>query len=229
MITVSKEDYLKAILEAEYEGENVISATLAHWLKVSPPAVTMALRRLKNDAMVQVRADGRVVLTATGRAVARRTINRHHLIERMLSEVFELEWYKVHDEAERLEHAVSADFEAKLVKKLGSGGACPHGNLTTPENPASRRKRGMQLLSEAAIAKAYTVTSVFERDRGLLEFLDERGIRPGSRLTIAARNYDQTLTISNSTGTVSVGSPVAEKVWVRATREPAASKRHSSR
>lgn len=229
MITVSKEDYLKAILEAEYEGENVISATLAHWLKVSPPAVTMALRRLKNDAMVQVRADGRVVLTATGRAVARRTINRHHLIERMLSEVFELEWYKVHDEAERLEHAVSADFEAKLVKKLGSGGACPHGNLTTPENPASRRKRGMQLLSEAAITKTYTVCSVFERDRELLEFLEERGIRPGSRLTITARNYDQTLTISNSTGTVSVGSPVAEKVWVRPTREPAAPKRHSSR
>src|SRR5213075_2552 len=116
MITVSKEDYLKAVLEAESEGVYVISATLAHWLNVSPPAVTMALRRLKRDGWVQVRADGRVQLTAAGREIAMRTINRHYLIERMLSEVFGMEWYKVHDEAERLEHAVSADFEAKLAK-----------------------------------------------------------------------------------------------------------------
>src|SRR5262249_31214762 len=114
MITVSKEDYLKAILEAEAEGENVISATLAHWLKVSAPAVTMALRRLKKDGLVQVRTDGHVQLTREGRAIAQRTVTRHHLIERMLHEVFGMEWYKVHDEAERLEHAVSADFEAKL-------------------------------------------------------------------------------------------------------------------
>ncbi len=214
MITVSKEDYLKAILEAEYEGENVISATLAHWLKVSPPAVTMALRRLKKDGMVQVRADGRVQLTVEGRDVARRTINRHHLIERMLSEVFGLEWYKVHDEAERLEHAVSADFEAKLVKKLGRGGVCPHGNQATPENPTARRKRGMRLLSEAELDTTYTVCSVFERDRDLLEFVEERGIRPGSTLKILARNYDQTLTISTESGMVSVGRPVAERVWL---------------
>src|SRR6516165_1578607 len=72
MITVSKEDYLKAILEAESEGETVISATLAHWLKVSPPAVTMALRRLKKDGFVRVQTDGQVRLTAVGRKIARR-------------------------------------------------------------------------------------------------------------------------------------------------------------
>src|SRR5215510_3366022 len=128
MITVSKEDYLKAILEAESEGETVISATLAHWLKVSPPAVTMALRRLRKDGFVRVRPDGNVRLTAAGRKIARHLTLRHHLIERMLSEVFGMEWYKVHDEAERLEHAVSADFARKLHEKLGDGEACPHGN-----------------------------------------------------------------------------------------------------
>ncbi|MGH9579853.1 MAG: metal-dependent transcriptional regulator, partial [Terriglobales bacterium] len=100
MITVSKEDYLKAILEAESEGLSVISATLAHWLEVSAPAVTMALRRLKKDHLVRVRRDGRVQLTAAGREIAHRTALRHHLIERMLSEIFGMEWYKVHDEAE---------------------------------------------------------------------------------------------------------------------------------
>ena len=72
MITVSKEDYLKAILEAEGEGEQVISARLAQWLSVSAPAVTMALRRLKRDGLVSVRSDGLVQLTTEGRKIARR-------------------------------------------------------------------------------------------------------------------------------------------------------------
>src|SRR5499427_8935876 len=158
MITVSKEDYLKAILEAESEGETVISATLAHWLKVSPPAVTMALRRLKKDGFVRVQADGQVRLTASGRKIARRLTFRHHLIERMLSEMFGMEWWKVHDEAERLEHAVSPDFEAKLLSRLGSGGACPHGNLSEIESSASRRRRGLVLLADAELDTHYTVS-----------------------------------------------------------------------
>ena len=171
MITVSKEDYLKAILEAEGEGEQVIAARLAHWLSVSAPAVTMALRRLKRDGLVSVRQDGRVQLTSEGRKIARRLAVRHHLIERMLHEVFGMAWYKVHDEAERLEHAVSGDFEALLSRKLGRGGPCPHGNPSTPEPPSLKRKRGLLLLSETQPGNRYTVQSVYERDRKLGEFL----------------------------------------------------------
>ena len=214
MITVSKEDYLKAILEAESEGETVISATLAHWLSVTAPAVTMALRRLKRDGLVRVQADGRVQLTPAGREIALRTITRHHLIERMLSEVFGMEWYKVHDEAERLEHAVSPDFEAKLAAKLGRGGVCPHGNRTTPERPTSRRKRGLVLLSEAEAGNSYTVSGVYERDRRLLEFLDQRAVRPGARVRVVDRNYDQTITLATEKGKISLGSAAAERVWV---------------
>src|SRR6266496_514227 len=192
MITVSKEDYLKAILEAESEGASVISATLAHWLLVSPPAVTMALRRLKKDGLVRVQG-GEVSLTSAGRKIARKLTLRHHLIERMLSEMFEMEWYKVHDEAERLEHAVSPDFEAKLLAKLGSGGACPHGNLSELEGPRSRRRRGLVLLADAQPDNTYTVSGIYERDRHLLEFLERRGVRPGARLRLLERNYDQTL------------------------------------
>src|SRR5947207_13155591 len=106
MITVSKEDYLKAIAEAEAEGETVISATLAHWLSVTRPAVTTALRRLAKDGFVRVGKDGLIQLTSEGRRIAGRTIFRHHLIELMLTEIFGMAWYEVHDEAERLEHAV---------------------------------------------------------------------------------------------------------------------------
>src|SRR2546429_7774709 len=166
MITVSKEDYLKAILEAESEGTSVISAPLAHCLSVPPPAVTMALRRLKKDSLVRVQG-GEVSLTSAGRKIARKLTLRHHLIERMLSEMFDMEWYKVHDEAERLEHAVSADFEAKLTEKLGRGGICPHGNQTTPETPNARKQRGLILLSEVRTGSVYTIRSVYERDRRL--------------------------------------------------------------
>lgn len=214
MITVSKEDYLKAILEAEGEGETVISATLAHWLSVSPPAVTMALRRLKRDGLVRVLADGTVKLTSAGRKIARHLTLRHHLIERMLSELFGMEWYKVHDEAERLEHAVSPDFEAKLLAKLGSGGACPHGNLSELESPLSRRRRGLLLLSQAQPGSNYLVSGIYERDRKLLEFLEERGIRPGARVHVSRKNYDQTLTLKTHCGTSILGSAATERVWV---------------
>src|SRR5947209_8069311 len=212
MITVSKEDYLKAILEAEGEGASVISATLAHWLSVSPPAVTMALRRLKKDSLVRVQG-GEVRLTSAGRKIARKLTLRHHLIERMLSEMFEMEWYKVHDEAERLEHAVSPDFEAKLLAKLGRGGACPHGNLSEQESPASRRHRGLILLADARPGDICKVSGIYERDRELLEFLEARGVRPGASLKLLARNYDKTLSIRSAAGTVVLGCPAAERIW----------------
>jgi DtxR family Mn-dependent transcriptional regulator len=214
MITVSKEDYLKAILEAESEGETVISATLAHWLSVSPPAITMALRRLKKDGLVRVRQDGHVGLTPAGRKIARKLTLRHHLIERMLSEMFGMEWYKVHDEAERLEHAVSPDFEAKLLARLGRGGACPHGNLSEMESPVSRRRRGLRLLSEAEAGGRYRVSGIYERDRHLLEFLEARSIRPGAELTLLQCNYDKTLSLRTPAGEMVLGRPAAEKIWV---------------
>ena len=214
MITVSKEDYLKSILEAETEGETVISARLAHLLKVSPPAVTMALRRLKKDGLVRVEASGEVRLTAAGRKIARKLILRHHLIERMLAEMFGMEWWKVHDEAERLEHAVSPDFESKLLARLGSGNACPHGNFSEMESSASRRRRGLVLLSDAEVDNTYTVSGIYERDRGLLEFLEHRGVRPGAKLRVLERNYDQTLTVSTPAGKISLGPAASDRVWL---------------
>jgi DtxR family Mn-dependent transcriptional regulator len=219
VITVSKEDYLKAILEAESEGETVISATLAHWLKVSPPAVTMAVRRLRKDGLVRVQNGGEVALTSSGRKIARKLTLRHHLIERMLSEMFGMEWYKVHDEAERLEHAVSPDFEGKLLARLGRGGACPHGNLSELESPSSRRRRGLLLLSDTEAGMFYTVSGIYERDRRLLEFLEARAIRPGARLKVVRRNYDETLTLSTAAGEISLGALAATRIWVTPIRK----------
>jgi len=213
-ITVSKEDYLKAIAEAEAEGQTVIPATLAHWLSVTRPAVTFALKRLTKDGLVTVKDDGHIRLTAQGREIAERTIVRHHLIERMLTEIFGMAWYEVHDEAERLEHAVSPAFEKKLAQKLGHKEMCPHGNGLALRSPAERRKRGLLLLTEAQPGVKYIVVSVYERDRKLLEFFDAEGIKPGAKVNVSSRNYDGTISLSIGAGHIRLGTPAAEKVWI---------------
>jgi len=125
-----------------------------------------------------------------------------------------MEWYKVHDEAEQLEHAVSADFERKLLDKLGHGEACPHGNRVGMDRPQDRRERGWKPLDEIAGAGAACVTSVFERDRQLLEYLNGLGIRPGATVRMISRNYDDTLTLRVGGQPVKLGRAAAAKVWI---------------
>jgi len=213
-ITISKENYLKAIAEAQSEEETVKAVTLTRWLHVSAPAVTMAIKRLRRDALIRVGAEGQITLTPAGRAIANRLINRHHLIERMLTEIFGLEWYKVHDEAEQLEHAVSADFERKLVEKLGTGTVCPHGNVVGMDSPRLRRQQGLKLLEEAQVGESLSVVSVFERDRKLLEYLDSQSIRPGVRLQVLSTGGSIDLAAGGRT--VRLERSVAARVWVKA-------------
>jgi DtxR family Mn-dependent transcriptional regulator len=215
-ITISKENYLKAIAEAQSEGEVVIAATLARWLNVSAPAVTMAIKRLKRDLLIDVDKEGHISLTTEGREIANRILTRHHLIERMLTEIFGMEWYKVHDEAEQLEHAVSGDFERKLQEKLGSGEACPHGNRVVYDTPDDKRQRGWKPLDEFEPDAVATVVSVFERDRKLLEYLNALGIHPGAELQLLSRNYDDTITLSIEGKSIPLGKSAAGKVWARA-------------
>jgi len=215
-ITISKENYLKAIAEAESEGETVKAATLSRWLTVTAPAVTMAIKRLKRDALIRVGEEGHITLTSAGREIANRILNRHHLIERMLTEIFGMEWYKVHEEAEQLEHAVSGDFERKLVEKLGAGEACPHGNRVGVDTPADRRRRGLKTLDESSDSEAVAVTSVYERDRRRLEYLLGLGVRPGSKVSVESRNADDTLTLRVDGRRVQLGRSAAQKVWVKA-------------
>jgi len=212
-ITISKENYLKAIAEAESEGETVKAVTLSRWLHVSAPAVTMAIKRLRRDALIRVAREGQITLTPAGRDIANRILNRHHLIERMLTEIFGLEWYKVHEEAEQLEHAVSADFERKLVERLGTGGACPHGNTVEMESPQRRRERGLKTLEEARPNEIVAIASVFERDRSLLEYFDSEGIRPGVRVEVLSADGEVELRAAGRN--VRMERSAAAKVWVK--------------
>jgi DtxR family transcriptional regulator, Mn-dependent transcriptional regulator len=214
-ITISKEDYLKAIIEAESEGHIVIPALLAQWLGVSAPAVTKAVKRLREDGFIDANRHGALKLTARGRETAHHTALRHHLVERMLSEMFGMEWHQIHAEAERLEHAISPAFEAKLIERLGEEGDCPHGNRVLPETPAQIRRRGLVPLSEASEGEDYVVASIYERDAKLLEFLHKIGIGPKVALQVLERNYDKTVQVRTPDGKVTLGEASAGKVWVR--------------
>ena len=218
-LTISKEDYLKAVAEAEAEGEPVIAATIARWLNVTPPAVALALRRLRRDKLIKIGAAGRISLTQTGRKISDRLRHRHHLIERMLTEMLGMEWYKVHDEAERLEHAVTDEFEKKLIERLGSEGPCPHGNQIN-KSAVEGRKLGLMLLAEAPAGTRVKVVSTYERDRALLEYLDGLGVRPGTQLQVVSRNYDDTITLSLGKSQVYLGRGAAKRVWVKNQERP---------
>jgi len=212
-LTISKEDYLKAIAEAESEEGIVIAATIARWLSVTPPAVALALRRLRRDKLVEIDRKGRVSLSQSGREISDKLRFRHHLVERMLLEILGMEWYKVHDEAERLEHSISDDVERKLVEKLGPDGPCPHGNQIE-KSASERRKLGLKQLWEVAPGSSVRVDSMYERDRKLLEYFDGLGIRPGIHLEVLTRNYDGTLTLRLNERDISLGKAAARKVWV---------------
>jgi len=113
-----------------------------------------------------------------------------------------------------LEHAVSPAFEKRLAEKLGHKDTCPHGNGLVLRSPAERRKRGLRLLTEAEPSSQWTVASVYERDRNLLEFFDKEGIRPWVRVELEARNYDGTISLSMGKRQIRLGMAAAEKVWV---------------
>jgi len=219
-LTVSKEDYLKAIAEAEAEEGTVIAATIARWLHVSPPAVAWALRRLRRDKLATVDRKGRISLTPAGRGIADKLRIRHHLVERMLHELLGIEWYKVHDEAERLEHAISEDVERRLIAMLGASERCPHGNQIN-KSAAELRKMGLQLLWEAAPGARVKIESMHERDRRLLEYFDGLGLRPGVRLKVVDRNYDGTLSLLLGRKPAILGEAAARRVWVSLDRQPA--------
>ncbi len=126
-----------------------------------------------------------------------------------------MEWYKVHEEAEQLEHAVSADFERRLIERLGKSEACPHGNHAGVNRPEDRRNRGWKPLDELQPGATARVTSVFERDRSLLEYLDAASAFGHlAELEIVTRNYDDTLTLKVGGKPVQLGSSAAQKVWV---------------
>jgi DtxR family Mn-dependent transcriptional regulator len=184
--SVSQEDYLKAIWEMLEENQTPISARLAEELQVTPPAVTAALKRMTRDGHVRVKRSGSINLTEKGRKFAQRLALRHQLAEMLLTEVIGLSWAKAHDEAERMEHAISPEVEALLLKRFGDKRSCPHG-VPMRGGIATLRKQGAVLLGDLQAKEAGEILCVYEKDAKFLEFLEGLHLRPATTVEVLKR------------------------------------------
>ncbi|MGB6667319.1 MAG: metal-dependent transcriptional regulator [Candidatus Acidiferrum sp.] len=212
--SVSQEDYLKAIWEMLEEDQTPISARLAEELSVTPPAVTAALKRMTRDELVRVDRNGGIDLTRKGRQVAERMALRHQLAEMLLTDVIGLPWAKAHAEAERLEHAISPEVEALLLKRFSGKKSCPHG-VPIRGGVAQLRKEGAVLLSDLAASDEAEILCVYEKDEQFLEFLDGLHLRPGETVRVQKKEYDETMTLRADGRTMHLGKPATSRIWVK--------------
>jgi DtxR family Mn-dependent transcriptional regulator len=212
--SVSQEDYLKAIWEMLEEDQTPISARLAEELNVTPPAVTAAIKRMTRDGLVKVERTGRIDLTKKGRQIAERLALRHQLAEMLLTDVIGLSWSKAHDEAERLEHAISPEVEALLLKRFSDKKSCPHG-VPMRGGIASLKKQGAVLLSDLRQDDHGEIVCVYEKDPQFLEFLENLDLRLNARVEVKKREYDETMTLRAGGKTMHLGKPATSRIWVR--------------
>src|SRR5437879_11189213 len=126
--TASVQDYLAAIYDLASSGKPVIGARLAKHMGISAPAVTEAIHRMARGGYVKIARGKKLVLSTKGRQIAELMARRHRLLERWLTDTLGLNWTDAHEEAHRLEHALSPRVEDRLAELLGMPSTCPHGN-----------------------------------------------------------------------------------------------------
>lgn len=222
--SVSREDYLKAIWEIVQEEQVPISARLAEELRVTPPAVAAALKRMARDGYLRVARDGRINLTRKGRDVADHLVLRHRLAEKLLTDIIGVDWSRVHEEAERLEHGISEEVAALLLKRFGAESCCPHGVPLSGGLVRLKRKYGAIRLSEADAGDQVEVLRVQEKDSKFLEFVAGLRLRPGARVEVKAREYDETMTLlvtERPAKAIHLGKSATSRIWVRRVSSPA--------
>ncbi|MGQ0805297.1 MAG: metal-dependent transcriptional regulator [Actinomycetota bacterium] len=211
------EEYLETILAIEEEGVPPLRARLVERLGLSAAAVSETVNRLVASGYTELRDDRTIRLTEKGRQLATTVVRRHRLAERLLTDVIGLEWEKVHREAARWEHAISADVEEKLVELLGDPVTCPHGNPI----PGSRRKAKPAPTVQLASAEPgrVTIARISEKlelnDAGL-RLLAQARLIPGATATVIERAHDG-VKVKTSAGEHTVPADVAEQMYVAAT------------
>ena len=208
------EEYCECIFELAEDDVDVIQARIAQRLQVSRPAVSEMIRRLDAEGLIET--DGGIRLTAAGQRLAERTVRRHRLAERFLTDVLKLSWAEAHHEAGRWEHVMSEQVEDAMDRLLGSPTTCPHGNPIPGSDYVDPEARP---LAQVGVGGGFTVRRIpeeLEFTPGLLEFLEECSIRPGRVGTVTASSPDGTLTVEIDGRHVGVGAFASERILVTA-------------
>ena len=208
------EEYCEAIFELKEDDLDVIQARIADRLQVSRPAVSEMIRRLAAEGLVDV--EGGIRLTSAGLALAERTVRRHRLAERFLTDVLGLSWAEAHHEAGKWEHVMSDSVEAAINRLLESPTTCPHGN---PIPGSDYLQPDLVALSELGVGDGFTVTRIpeeLEFTPGLLEFLETNDVLPGRRGVLTAASPDGTVTVRIDDRIVGIGAFAGSRILVSA-------------
>jgi DtxR family Mn-dependent transcriptional regulator len=182
----STEEYLEAVYRLEREGPGVTTSALASELGVAPASVSGMLKKLASDGYIDHRARGAAKLTRKGLEVAVRVLRRHRLAECFLTEMLGMPWDEVHAEACRLEHAISARVEERLVAVLGDPKTCPHGHPIPPADLSDPVRLGVPLAQVEVGAHAH-INGVTEEVPEMLVYLGKIGMRPGASIVITEK------------------------------------------
>ena len=212
--TVAEEEYLQIMFWLEEAGLPITGANIARAMQLSPPTVHEMIGRLERDGYVSRADDKSLSFTDDGREHAQAIVRRHRLIERFLTDVLGIPWDEVHEEAERLEHAMSPVLEERMLAAIGDATTCPHGHPIVEgarerRRAARRRRRGRRRHGSA----------LRERGRGASAL--PQGLRPAARARRKARELERRRGDRRlqTTAATTVSRSVAETVSVRA--EPA--------
>ena len=212
--TPAEDEYLQTIFWLEEAGLAISGAHVARALHVSPPTVSEMVGRLEADGYITRNQDRSLAFTEHGREHAAAVVRRHRLIERFLTDVLGIPWDEVHEEAERLEHAMSPVLEERMLAAIGDARTCPHGHPIV----AGARLPGVPLADVEEGAKVRILR--FENEaEDLLHYLKESGIEPGMEGVLASSDDDE-VTIEADGSRRGVTRSVAETVSVVADPSP---------
>lgn len=214
-LTEPVEDYLKAIYELERRHGAAATTDVAQVLQVAPASVTGMIRRLAQQGYLDHVPYKGVQLTPLGRRAALRTIRRHRILETYLTRVLGYPWDRVHDEAERLEHAASDDLIACLAAAMGNPTEDPHG-APIPTVDGEVDERAHRTLADLEVGEtARMVRVVSDKDSSFLRYLAEISLQPGAHVTIVARApFDGPITLRIGAAEPVVGPNLAARVLV---------------
>jgi DtxR family Mn-dependent transcriptional regulator len=213
--TAGEEQYLEIIFWLEEAGLAITGANIARALQVSPPTVHEMVGRLERDGFIRKAEDRSLEFTDDGRQHAESVVRRHRLVERFLTDVLGIPWDEVHEEAERMEHAMSPRIEASMRAAIGDATTCPHGHPIV----AGAREPGVPLADVEPGAKVRVLR--FENEaEDLLHYLKESGLEPGLEGTLAESGDDEIAVDADGGTRIAITRSVAETVSVAADPSP---------
>jgi DtxR family Mn-dependent transcriptional regulator len=209
------ENYAKAIHQLQARGEGAVgTGAVAESLGVTPASASAMLKRMADDGLVEHAPYKGVRLTSEGEQLALEMIRHHRLIELFLAEVLGMPWDRVHEEAEVLEHHISEELEELIAAKLGQPARDPHGD-PIPSRDLDLAADESRPLAELDVGETGTFVRVSDRDAAMLRYLDERGIHPGARLAVRAREpFGGPLTVEVDGESHALGGELIERMRV---------------